>query len=298
MDKSGEPSNNLSGQVTIVTGANSGIGKETALGLAKTGATVVLACRDATKTAIVVEELKKLTKNDNIEFMKLDLTDLKSIREFSEEFKKKYSKLNILVNNAGVMSDERKITKDGFELQFGTNHLGPFHLTTLLLDAIKQAAPSRIVNVSSMMSEKATMNWDDLMYEKDYSNFTVYSQSKLANVMFTKELQRQLKDSNVKVVCLHPGFVNTNIMNAMGGKWYLKAALTVFSPLIWLAAKSPSSGAKTTLHCALMNYDELKGGAYYTDSKVKVENPLANNEDNCKRLWDVSEKLINAKLTN
>ena len=293
--KSGTLAKDLTGQIVIVTGSNQGIGKETAFGLAKLGATVILACRDATKTAVTVDEIKQKTNNNKVEFMKLDLSDLKSIRNFSQEFKKRYSKLNILVNNAGLLSTERKVTKDGFELVFGTNHLGHFYLTTLLLDTIKQSAPSRIVNVSSMMSEDAKMNWDDLMSEKDYSNFTVYSQSKLANVLFTKELQRRLQNTSVKTVSLDPGFVHTNIMDTMGAKGCAKAVLVLLIPVRWLFGKSPKSGAKTSLYCSLVDHTSLKEGAYYQDCKVKPGNKLAKDEESCKRLWDLSEKLINEK---
>ncbi len=202
----------LLGQVVIVTGSNTGIGKETARVLARMGASVVLACRDVGKSLPVVEELKKDTNNENIEFIRLDLMDLKSIKDFSEEFKSKYDRLNILINNAGIMAiPDRRETKDGFELQFGTNHLGHFCLTTLLLDLIKKSAPSRIINLSSVASAIGTMNWNDILFEKGYNLSTAYAQSKLANIIFTKELQRRLKNDNVKVMSVHPGVVATDL---------------------------------------------------------------------------------------
>ena len=288
----------LHGQVVVITGANTGIGKETARVLAQMGASVILACRDIKKSLIVVDELKKETQSDNIEFIHLDLTDMQSIRKFVEEFKSKYQKLNILVNNAGIMAvHDRKTTKDGFELQFGTNHLGHFYLTTLLLDTIKSTENSRIINISSVVSFYVKMNWDDLMLEKNYHMATAYGQSKLANVIFTKELQRRLQDSKVKVFAVHPGVVNTGITRYVVEKWYFKVLFSVIGhPVMHVTGKTPLQGAQTTLYCALEDYEKIKGGAYYSDCKMIKENPEANKEENWKKLWDASEKFIAEKL--
>ena len=290
----------LTGQVVIITGSNTGIGKETARVLAQMGASVILACRDAKKTLIVVDELKKDTKSDNIEFIRLDLTDMQSIREFVEEFKSKYQKLNILINNAGIMAvPDRKTTKDGFELQFGTNHLGHFYLTTLLLDTIKKSENSRIINVSSVTSYYGRMNWDDLMLEKSYNMMRAYSQSKLANVIFTKELQRRLQDSKVKVFAVHPGVVKTDITRHVVERWYFRLFFSVLGHSVMkITGKSTLQGAQTTLYCALEDFEKIKGGAYYSDCKMVKENPEANKEENWKKLWDASEKFIAEKLPN
>ena len=288
----------LTGQVVVVTGSNTGLGKETARVLARMGATVVLACRDTTKGAAVLDEIQKETNNKNVELIKLDLSDLKSIKEFADEFKRRHQKLNILINNAGVMTiPDRRLTKDGFEMQHGTNHVGHFYLTTQLLDVIKKAAPSRIINVSSMGHYGGKINWDDIMAEKKYNLMTQYTQSKLANVMFSKELQRRLKDDNVKAVSLHPGAVTTELTRYAKEKWYYNLIFSVFSNTVtnyfW---KTPLQGAQTSLQCALEDFDKLEGGAYYSDCKVKKENSLARKEDDCKRLWEVTEKAINEKL--
>jgi len=288
----------LIGQVVIVTGSNTGIGKETARVLAGMGATVILACRDATKTQKVVEELKEDTKNNNIEFVKLDLSDLKSIKEFSEEFRRKYNKLNILINNAGVMGiPERKLTKDGFEMQFGTNVLGHFYLTMLLTDLLKSSAPSRVINLSSMLSGLGKMHWEDVMLEKNYNLDRAYQQSKLAINILTKEFQRRLKDSNVKVVSLHPGVVTTDLHRNYVTKWYFKVAFTlVVDPVIYLFGKTPLQGAQTSLYCALEDAEKLQDGAFYSDCKLRKENPEALKEENWKRLYDLCEKCISEKI--
>jgi len=282
----------LTGQVIIITGANTGIGKETARRLAYTGATIIFACRDQAKTLPVIQEIQQETKNSHLEFIRLDIGDLASIKEFVKEFQQRHQKLNILINNAGINIPERKLTKDGFECQFGINHLGPFYLTTLCLDTLKNSSPSRIINVASNAHEDAKINWEDLMSEKEYSMLPAYGQSKLATVLFTKELSRRLESSNVKVVCLHPGAVRTELTRDIAKKWIFKVILAIARPF----QKSPEEGAQTTIYCALEDEEKLVGGAYYVDLKVKKENSLARNEENGRRMWEVSEKLISEKV--
>ena len=286
----------LTGQVIVITGSNQGIGKETARSLAKTGATIILACRDPKKALNAVEELKADTKNSNIEFMKLDLSDLKSIKDFTNEFKNKYHNLNILINNAAVFVSQRTVTKDGFEAHWGTNHLGLFYLTTLLLDVIKSSGPSRIINVSSAMVHLAKMNWDDLNYEneKEYSMFKAYGQSKLAGIMFTKELQRRLdsEGAQVKVVAADPGGVNTNIHNNENPRWYEK----IIAKGIQTFGASPADGAKTNLYCALEDFEKLQGGGFYVDSKIGKVTSAAELEENWAKVWSVSETMLKSKI--
>lgn len=279
-------------QIIVITGSSAGIGKETARILAYMGATIIFACRDKNKTVTVLQEIQKETKNSNLEFMRLDLGDLQSIKEFVQEFSSKYQKLNILINNAGVNTIERKLTKDGFEMQFGTNHLGHFYLTTLLLDIIKKSGPSRVINVSSRFHARSKMRWDDLMYEGGYSGLTVYGQSKLANVLFAKELQSRVNPNEVKVFSLHPGVIKTEIARDYEEKWYFKMVLPIYS---WFQ-KTPLEGAQTTLYCALEDFDKLESGGYYVDCKRAEEAVHANSEEDRKRLWEVSEKLINEKI--
>lgn len=290
----------LTGQVVIITGANTGIGKETARTLAQMGATVILASRDATKTLAVVEEIKAQNPSGTVEFMKLDLSDLKAVKDFVAEFKSKYQKLNILINNAGVMFIPAKtLTKDGFEMQFGVNHLGHFYLTSLLIDFLKKTAPSRIINLSSKANMFGKINWEDLNAEKGYNMVNAYAQSKLANIIFTKELQRRLGDSNIKAVAVHPGVVATELTRYVGAKWYMKGPIALYDgPMLALFGKTPVQGAQTTLYCALEDHEKLQGGAYYADCKVTSENKAARKEESWKKLWDISEKLIASKISN
>jgi NAD(P)-dependent dehydrogenase (short-subunit alcohol dehydrogenase family) len=290
------PYKNLAGKIVIITGGNQGIGKETARGIAKLGATIILACRDAGRGTEAANELNVENHNNNVIFMKLDLSDLKSVKAFADEFKSKYQRLDILVNNAGVVSfgTPRSLTKDGFERHWGTNHLGHFYLTTLLLDVIKNSPSSRIINLSSMINSKGQIHWDDLNLEKKYSAIMAFSQSKLANIIFTKELQRRLEAANVKVVSVHPGVVGTDAMRDSANKWYFK----VFGKLMKVVGMTPADGARTSLYCALENHEKLKSGAYYDDCKVGKANKLADDEANWIRLWDVSEKMIASKIAN
>jgi len=283
----------LRGQIIIITGSSAGIGKETARILAYMGATIIFACREKTKALAVLEEIQGETKNPNLEFIRLDLSDLRSIKEFVEEFLSKYQRLDILINNAGITLPERRLTKDGFELIFGTNHLGHFYLTTLLLDVLKKSGPSRIINVSSSLHAYGKMKWDDLMFEKGYGSFPTYNQSKLANILFTRELQKRVDEKEIKVVSLHPGVIKTE-MGREFNKWYYKAAMKMLS----VFQKSALEGAQTSLYCVLEDFDKLKAGRYYVNCKVAEEAPQAKKEEDMKRLWDVSEKLIGEKVKN
>src|SRR5215216_5664956 len=181
------PKMNLAGKVSVVTGANSGIGKETAKGLATRGATVVMVCRTRERGQEALDDIRKASRNENVELMLCDLSSQQSIREFASEYKKSHTRLDVLVNNAGAMFRKRSETADGFEATFAVNHLGYFLLTNLLLDVIKQSAPARIINVSSTVHKYGAIDFDDLQNEKNYRGFSAYSDSKLANVLFTYE---------------------------------------------------------------------------------------------------------------
>jgi len=287
----------LSGQVVVITGANTGIGFETAKALAKFKATVILACRDEKRTNAAIEQIKKETGNQDVVFMKLDLSDLASVKEFAQNFKAKYDKLNILINNAGVMALPQRVTsKDGYELQFATNHLGHFYLTNLLLDVIKKSAPSRIINLSSMIQLRGKFNFEDINAEKAYDPLEAYAQSKLANVVFTKELQRRLEGTGVKVVSLHPGVVRTELTRNLSTAQ--KIFIYAIYPFWWFLSKDAKSGAQTSIYCALADHEELQGGQYYSDCKVSKVNPRAEDAENWTKLWDISEKLISAVIPN
>ncbi|XP_041563203.1 retinol dehydrogenase 13-like isoform X3 [Drosophila elegans] len=200
-----------SGKVFIVTGANTGIGKETALEIARRGGTVYMACRDMNRCDRARKEIIKETNNQNVFSRELDLSSLESVRQFVAGFKKEQDKLHVLVNNAGVMRCPKMLTKDGFEMQLGVNHIGHFLLTNLLLDVLKKSAPSRIVVLSSLAHTRGAINLADLNSEKSYDEGLAYSQSKLANVLFTRELAKRLEGSGVTVNALHPGVVDTEL---------------------------------------------------------------------------------------
>ena len=204
----------LDGKIVIVTGANTGIGLCTVTDLAKRGATIVMACRDMRKGEKALEKAKAESSSEDILLMHLDLSSLDSVRNFAKEFLSKYSKLNILINNAGVMACPYMKTKDGFEMQIGTNHFGHFVLTNLLLKALANGAPARVVNVSSSAHWMfGKMDFEDINYEKrSYDKMGAYGQSKLANVLFSKELHNKVKDHGITTYSLHPGWISTELV--------------------------------------------------------------------------------------
>ena len=204
---------NLEGQDVIVTGANSGIGFEVTKIFAENNAKVVMACRDLEKASEAKERVEDEVEDPSLEVRKLDLADLSSIKEFTEEYKANNEKLDILCNNAGVMAIPRQETKDGFEKQFGVNHLGHYSLTAHLMPVLKNAEKASVVNQSSGLHEKGSLNFDDLMMEESYDKWEAYANSKLANVLFTYELQRKLDENDLDMVSVacHPGYASTNL---------------------------------------------------------------------------------------
>lgn len=196
----------------IITGANTGIGKQTAIDLAKRGAKIYLACRNFDKCDEARKEIIELTGNKNVFNSELDLSSLESVRKFSNKFLKEENRLDILINNAGIMICPKSLTRDGFETQIGVNHMGHFLLTNLLLDLLKKSSPSRIVVLSSLAHVAGYIKKDDLNSEKSYNRILAYGQSKLANILFTRHLAKKLNGTGVTVYCLHPGSVNTDLM--------------------------------------------------------------------------------------
>lgn len=285
----------LTGKVVIITGGNTGIGKIAAKVIAQMNATVILACRDAKKSEAAIEDIQKFSKNPKVYFMRLDLSDLSSVKEFADKFKVSYNQLDILINNAGMLATStRATTPYNFECQLGVNHLGHFYLTSLLMDTIKASTPSRIINVSSMAHTMGKMHWNDLMLERGYGKWKAYSQSKLANILFTIELQKRFNAEgiDVKAVALHPGVVRTELWRNELTAWYGKVISFISSPGKWYFLKNPEQGAQTTIECALLEHDKLKGGCYYVDCKVHKTSKAAKNFDDSLQLWEESEKLV------
>ncbi|EDV36908.1 uncharacterized protein Dana_GF13190 [Drosophila ananassae] len=277
------------GKVVIVTGCNTGIGKETVLELAHRGATVYMACRNMVKCEEARKEIIKATGNRNIFSSQLDLSSMASIRSFATRFMSEESKLHILINNAGIMDCPRMLTKDGFEMQIGVNHMGHFLLTLLLLDVLKATAPSRIVVVSSLAHRFGTIKQHDLNSEKSYSRKFAYAQSKLANVLFTRELAKRLTGSGVTVNALHPGVVDTELIRYMRFFGW-KIIKFISRPVYWVFFKTPKSGAQTTLFAALDPKLENVSGQYFSDCKPTSVGSNAKNEKVAKFLWEESEK--------
>lgn len=286
----------LNGKVVIITGANSGIGFESAKALAARGAQVILACRNMKSAEDTARRIKnELNKfGNNLVPMEIDLGNLASIKRFAEEVKKSHREIDILINNAGVSypKNVRKTTHDGFEVHFGINHLGHFLLTLLLVDTIKKSKFSRIIIVSSKLHENATLNIDDLMADniKQATN-NLYANSKLANMYFCKELARRLRGSNVNVYALCPGWVFTGLFRNHNPKWY---HYVLFSPIAFLFMKSAEQGAQTVIYCATEPQLVNESGYLYRDCKKYTSKHNFDDQLGLK-LWEVSEKMLQEK---
>ncbi|KAH8410123.1 hypothetical protein KR009_006331 [Drosophila setifemur] len=280
------------GKVAIVTGANSGIGKETVRELARRGATVYMACRNMKKCEAARTEIVLETKNMFVHCRQCDLASQESIRHFVAAFKREQEQLHILINNAGVMRCPRSLTLDGIELHLGVNHMGHFLLTTLLLDLMKKSSPSRIVNVSSLAHRRGQINFGDLNSDKSYDESKAYAQSKLANVLFTRELARRLEGTKVTANALHPGVVDTDIKRHVG------LAELFVKPLYWPFVKTPKNGAQTTLYVALDPELQKVSGQYFSECKLMDMSSNATDVQTAKWLWAVSEKWTQPTIIN
>ncbi len=283
----------MSGKTCLVTGANQGIGKETALALARMGATVVMTSRDAAKGDAALADVRSRS-GGNAELMLADFGSFASIRQLAAEFQAKHARLDVLVNNAGAIITTRTRTADGFETTFGVNHLGYFLLTNLLLDTVKASAPARIVNVASRAHLRSQMDFDDLNSERGrYSAMTTYARSKLANVLFTYELARRLEGTGVTANCLHPGVVRTGFgkNNPGTARLLFQAFQVVARPFIL----SPEKGAATSIYLASSPGVEGVTGKYFVDCRETPSSPASYDEAAQRRLWEVSEKLCGLK---
>ncbi|XP_058830719.1 retinol dehydrogenase 12-like [Topomyia yanbarensis] len=278
------------GKVILITGANTGIGKETAQELLKRGGKVYIACRSLQKATQAKKELMEETGELDIHVRELDLSSLESVRNFAKRFLAEEPRLDILINNAGVMACPKTLTKDGFEMQFGVNHLGHFLLTNLLLDRLKASAPSRIVNLSSLAHKFGQINKDDLNSEKSYSELGAYNQSKLANLLFTKELAKRLEGSGVTTYAVHPGAVYTDLQRHFGTLFFLLDNFVVRS-LMQFTFKTPKEGAQTSVYAALDEDLSNKTGRYYADCQEVKPSKAAENEETARWLWKVSEEM-------
>jgi len=278
--------NTLKNKIVLITGATSGIGKETALGLAKLGATIVFTTRDNLKGEKTKKELIVATNNKNIHMLKCDLASFESIRNCCKEFKSKYDKLHVLINNAGVWDFKRRESKDGIENIFATNYLAPFLMTNLLIDIFKKSSPSRIINVTSGM-HYGTINFDDIEFKQKFSGAKAYRQSKLGLILFTRLLAKKIERIGVTANCVHPGMNKTDLGRDAGG----------FSQIIFkLMGKDPEIGAETSIFLASSPDVENITGEYFAKKKIKKSSKESYDMDLAKKLWDVSEKYLKNDL--
>jgi NAD(P)-dependent dehydrogenase (short-subunit alcohol dehydrogenase family) len=270
------------GRICLITGASAGIGKEMAKAIARSGITVVMVARNVERLKNAQAEIQQAVPGATTDLLPADLSSQTQIRELAAEFQGKYDRLDILINNAGVLVPNRSLTVDGIETTFAVNHLGYFLLTNLLLEKIKSSAPARIVNVSSAAHKSASLDFNDLQNERRYSGFFVYCESKLANVLFTYELARKLEGTGVTANCFHPGAIATelfrdqNILVRLGTQLFLKG---------------PAKGAETGVYLATSPEVEGVTGKYFVNKKAARSNKQSYDEAAARRLWEISDQL-------
>jgi len=278
-------SKSMAGKICMVTGANDGIGKATALGLANLGATVVMVCRSRKLGEAALAEIGQKSSNDHVSLLLADLASQDSIRDLAENFKGQHAALHVLINNAGIIPRQRLVTVDGLETQFAVNHLAPFLLTNLLLDVLESSAPARIVTVASDMHRGASIDFDDLQSERSYRPTQVYAITKLANVLFTYELARRLQGTKVTANCLHPGVVATKLL--ADGLGIPRALMSTTR----LMGASPEKGAKTSIYLATSPAVEGVSGKYFVRQKAVESAKVSYDDTLASRLWRASAKL-------
>jgi NAD(P)-dependent dehydrogenase (short-subunit alcohol dehydrogenase family) len=277
----------MTGKTALITGATSGIGLEASVALARLGATVVIVARNSAKGQHALGDVKTRSASNRVSLLLCDFSSMASVRALAAAFRASHDRLDVLVNNAGAISQERQVTVDGFELTFAVNHLAPFLLTHLLLDQLERSAPARIVNVASAAHGSAGMDFDNLQFEHGgYSLLKAYNRSKLANVLFTNELARRLDAARVTANSLHPGVVATNIWNNI--PWFLQPLIL---PLR-LFMISAERGGDTIVYLAASADVEGKTGGYYVKNRPVKSAPLALDQTVAGRLWNESARLV------
>ena len=278
----------MNGKTVLITGASAGIGLQSAIGLAKLGAEVVMVGRDEGRTAQAAALVKSQSGNPAISYLLADLSSLNDVRKLAQEFRSKYNKLDVQLNNAGAIFFRRQASVDGYEMSLALNHLGYFLLTDLLLDMLKTGPAGRIVSVASRAHYHGHVNFEDLQSQHGYNAMRVYSMSKLMNVLFTYELARRLRGTNVTANCLHPGFVASNF--AVNNGWWVRLGM-VFIP----GRISVEEGAKCSIYLASSPDVQGVSGKYFNyDLKETRSSDESYDWAVAKRLWDVSEKLVAA----
>ena len=277
-------------RTTVLTGGNTGIGLETAVGLASLGDRVVICCRNATKAEAAVEEIRARSGNDAVEWVSLDLASMASVRACAKELAERTPVIDVLINNAGLILSKREETEDGFEATFGTNHLGHFLLTTLLEPQITAAPAPRVINVSSVAHSFAVggLNFDDLQSSRRYFSWVTYGRSKLANIYFTHELARRWAPAGVKVHALHPGSVNSHF-GRDGDTRGVDRVMMKLAPIVMI---TPEKGARTSIWVATSPEGGLQTGAYWVRCRRGRLFPWAKRPADARRLFELSERFV------
>jgi retinol dehydrogenase 12 len=276
----------MSGRICVVSGANRGIGRATADGLARLGAKVILVCRNQEAGEAVAHEIGG-ESSATPDVVTADLSSQASIRQAAADLQRRYPRLHVLINNAGVIPRRREVTVDGLERQFAVNHLAYFLLTNLLLPQLKASAPSRIINVSSGAHTHVSMDFDDLQAERDYDPKQVYSRSKLANILFTYELARRLRGTGVTANCLNPGVVATGMLADYMGVGSADGLGSTFGA-------TPEEGAETSIYLASSAEVERVTGKYFERKQIRRSSRESYDEAPARRLWDLSERMTRA----
>jgi retinol dehydrogenase 12 len=273
-------------RICLVTGASAGIGLEVARGLAQKGFSVVLTGRDPSRLEAAVQDITRTTGNTRIGSLRADFASLSEVRRLAATFRERHTRLDVLVNNAGLWHQERRLTVDGYEETLAVNHLAPFLLTLLLLDLVSASAPARLIHTSSRLHEKQKrLELDDLQRERSYRGLHVYAQTKLMNVLFSNELARRFSGTGITSNALHPGDVHTQIVR---GNVILRAGIKLVSPFL----KTPAQGAETTLHVATEPALAEVTGRYFKDCRETRPAPVALDADVARRLWDLSARMV------
>lgn len=276
----------MQGKTILITGATSGIGLAMARELAGKGAHITLVGRNSAKLAMVAEQIRNQTGNQNIDTILADLSTHAGVQLTAHEFKKRRTRLDVLINNAGAIYMSRRLSEDGLEMTFALNHLNYFHLTNLLLDVLKTSTPARVINVSSDAHRGQVIDFDNLQGEKSYSGVTAYGRSKLMNVLFTYELARRLEGKGVTANAIHPGFVATGFGRNNGA--LMSLALKLISPI----ARTADEGASTGIYLACSIEVEGVSGKYFVDKQAVDSDPVSYDRAMAERLWDTSLEMI------
>jgi NAD(P)-dependent dehydrogenase (short-subunit alcohol dehydrogenase family) len=284
------PNGGMGGKTVLITGGTSGIGKASAVALAAMGANVVIVGRNPERGEAALQDIKAQSHSESVELMLADLSVQSEVRRLAEEFLGQHDRLDVLANNAGLVHSRRTETVDGMETTLAINHLAPFLLTDLLLDRLKQSAPSRVITVSSEAERMGKMNFEDIQSRQKYRGFPVYGMTKLANIMFTYELAERLKGTFVTANCLHPGPVSTNFGKNNGGP------MALFFRLGKPFMRSPEQGADTLIWLASSADVDGVSGKYFSDRKEIEAKDVAYDPSARRRLWEISEELTGLKV--